>query len=145
MLRVAQLGEQERRRQLGHAVAETHQEPPALEHGKILRSTLDGRGNDHDRTTKDDRDFAAEAVAKERTEEARQSDPKPGPVRSSHLHNRQTGDGTDAVESGQETEIGSLRIVEVSRPLRENTNVVQHGSISQLSVFASSGFFVGEA
>jgi hypothetical protein len=47
MLGMADLGEEERRRELGKRVAETHEETTAHEVGQILGCGLDGGTNNH--------------------------------------------------------------------------------------------------
>ena len=60
-----QFGQQQRRGQLSHAVAETHQESAAFKHCKVLRGTLNCSSNDHDEATGNDGDLATKAISDE--------------------------------------------------------------------------------
>ena len=71
VLRVAELGKQQRRRKLGKRVAETHQETSTHEVVKVLCSGLDRSTNNHDNTTDSDSRLATEVVGNERSDRER--------------------------------------------------------------------------
>ena len=122
---------------MGHAVAKTHEESAALEHREVLGSALDCGRDNHDNTTGDDGYFATKAVSNEGAINS-VSVSRPRMLSFSYLHNRQTGNGSNTVKSGQKTKIGALRIVEIVGPLRQDTNVVQHRSIGKtVNIFSS--------
>jgi hypothetical protein len=110
MLRVADLGEEQRRRQLGKRVTKTHQETTTHEVSKVLSSSLDGSTDNHDKASDDNSRFAAKAIGNERS-------------------NRKGCNRANGVEGSQKTKRGLLGVAEVILPVLENTEVVQHGSI----------------
>jgi hypothetical protein len=109
MLRMADLGEEEGRRELGKGVAETHKEATAHEVVEVLGRGLDRSTDNHDETTNDDARLAAIVISNERSD-------------------RKRSDGTDGVEGSEETESRLLGVAKVVLPVSENTEVVQHGS-----------------
>lgn len=90
---------------------------------EVLRSSLDGGGNDHNDTAADDGEFATIMVRHIWSRWCEQDLYCPLRV---HLHDGQTGNTSDAIQSRQKTKIGPLGIVEVGGPLREDPDVVQH-------------------
>jgi hypothetical protein len=111
MLRMADLGEKERRRELGKGVAETHEETTAHEVTQVLGCGLDGGTDNHDDTSCNNASLAAVVVGNERNDWKR-------------------GDGTDCVESSQETKSGLGGMPKVVLPVVEDSKVVQHGSVA---------------
>jgi hypothetical protein len=109
MLRMADLGKEQRRRKLSKRITETHEETSTHEVVEILSGSLDGSTDDHDQASKDDASLAAKVVGNEGS-------------------NGKRGDRTDGVEGSQKTKSGLSGVAEVVLPVIEDTEVVQHGS-----------------
>jgi hypothetical protein len=109
VLRMADFSEQQRRRKLSQGVAETHEETSTHEVVQVLSRSLNGGAYKHNETSTNDCPLSSESVGDE-------------------WSHRKRGNGTDRVESSQETKSRLLRVIEVEGPLVENSQVVQHGT-----------------
>lgn len=107
MLRMAQLGKQKRRGQLGQRVAKTHEEAASHEVVEVLSSSLNGSTNDHNDTADGNRSLTAKVIRNEGS-------------------NGKRGDRTDRVESSEDTKETALRIAHLVVEVIQNTEVVQH-------------------
>jgi hypothetical protein len=85
MLRMANLSEKERRRELSKRVTETHKETTTHKVAQVLGRSLNRGTDNHDETSCDNASLAAVVVGNE-------------------WDDRKRGDGTDGVESSQKTE-----------------------------------------
>ena len=110
VLWMANLSQEERRGELSHAVAETHEETSAFEHGKVLGSTLNCSGDNHNDTSYHDTCFATVTICEEGDD-------------------WQASDTADTVERSQETEIGAFWTAKIIVPLVLDADIVQHGTV----------------
>jgi hypothetical protein len=97
MLRMAEFGEQQGRRQLSKRVSETHKETSTHEVVEVLGGGLDGSCDDHDDTSEGNACSTSETIGNEGSDGKR-------------------GNGTDGVKSSQETKSVSLGVVEEVLP-----------------------------
>lgn len=93
MLRVAQLGQEHGRRELGEGVAEAEEEAAAHEDAEGAPAALHEGAGDHDDATDDDGDLPAVVVGDEGDQ-------------------RDGGHATDLVQGAEETQEGALGVTE---------------------------------
>jgi len=110
VLRVADLGEEQRSGELGERVAETHEETGALKHGQVDGGGLDRGGDDHDGATDDDGHTTAVVIRDEGNDGKRD-------------------ERTDLVHGAETTEGHTGGSVHVGDPGREELHGVQHRTI----------------
>ena len=120
MLRVAKLGEEHRRSDLSERVSETEEDTTTREDGVVGSTSLKTSTNSHDDETETDGRATTPAISDEGDE-------------------RDRSDGSNLVESNEETESATLRVVEEVLPAVEVLNIVhvhtnhecQHSSFTE--------------